>query len=96
MYKVKINKRALNDVQKALDYYDSIDKKIGDKFLKNFEKMVSLLSENPFFQVRYADVRCLLIAGFPYMLHFQVNEEKKLVIIRAVINTSRDPKKSWV
>ena len=33
-YLIKINKRALNDVQKALNHYDKIDKSIGDKFQK--------------------------------------------------------------
>jgi hypothetical protein len=95
-YLIKINKRALNEVQKALNHYDKIDKSIGDKFQKNLDKTIIAIASNPFFEMRYSDVRCLMINKFPYMIHFQVNEKKHLVIIRAVINTSKDPNINWV
>jgi len=91
LYPIKINKRALNDIQKALNHYDKIDTSIGDKFQNNLDKTVSTIASNPFFQIRYSDVRCLMITKFPYMLHFQVNEKKNIVIIRAIINTSKRP-----
>ena len=95
-YAIKINKRALNDIQKALNHYDKIDTSIGDKFQNNLGKTISSIASNPFFQMRYSDVRCLLITKFPYMIHFQVNEKKNSVIIRAVTNTSKNPKTNWI
>lgn len=95
-YSIKINKRAFNDIQKVLNHYDKIDTSIGDKFQNNLDKTISSIASNPFFQIRYSDVRCLMINKFPYMIHFQVNEKKNLVIIRAIINTSKDPKANWI
>jgi toxin ParE1/3/4 len=96
VYPIKINKRALNDIQKALNHYDKIDTSIGDKFQKNLDKTIVAITSNPFFQIRYSDVRCLLFTKFPYMIHFQVNEKKNIVIIRAVTNTSKNPKTNWI
>jgi toxin ParE1/3/4 len=79
-YFIKINKRALNDIQKALNYYDKIDTSIGDKFQKNIDKAIRIIANSPFFQIRYSDVHCLLVQKFPYMIHFQVNEKKNSVI----------------
>ncbi len=95
-YLLKINKRALNDIQKALNYYDKIDKSIGDKFLNFLDKTITTIGNNPFYQIRYSDVHCLLVKKFPYMIHFQVNEKTNTVIIRAIINTSKNPDTSWV
>ena len=95
-YLIKINKRALNDIQKALNYYDKIDTSIGDKFQKNLDKVIADITNNPFYQIRYSDVHCMLVKKFPYMIHFQVNEKKNTVIIRAIINTSKNPDTNWI
>ena len=95
-YLIKINKRAFNDIQKALSYYDTIDTLIADKFLSNLNRTINSIASNTFFQNRYTDVKCLLVPKFPYMIHFQVKERKNFVVIRAVINTSKNPKTNWV
>lgn len=51
-YAIKINKRALNDIQKALNHYDKIDTSIGNKFQNNLGKTISSIASNPFFQMR--------------------------------------------
>jgi toxin ParE1/3/4 len=76
-YIIKINKRALNDIQKALSHYDKIESSIGDKFLNNLNKTIDAIASNPFFRVRYSDVHCLLIKKVPYMIHFQIKEKRK-------------------
>ena len=95
-YLIKINKRALNDIQKAFNYYDKIDDSIGDKFQINLDKAIVAIANNPFYQIRYSDVHCLLVKKFPYMIHFQVNEKKNTVIIRAIINTSKNSNSTWI
>ncbi len=94
-YVVKINKRALNDIQQALNY-DKIDTNIDDKFYTQLKKAISDIANNPFYQIRYSNIRCLLIKKFPYMIHFQANEKKNTVIIRAIINTHKNPKNNWM
>jgi len=54
------------------------------------------LSTFALYQVRYGDkVRCLPIKTFPFMLHFTVDKKHKMVTIRAVFHTSKNPS-SWL
>jgi len=50
-FTIKINKRALNDIKKALDYYDAIDTAVGDKFETTINKTINLILTNPFFKL---------------------------------------------
>jgi hypothetical protein len=44
------------------------------------------------YAIRYADVRCMLVKKFPFMVHFTIDENQKLVEVFAVHHTSRNPK----
>ena len=88
-----IDPRAILDVQKAIDYYDEQQAGLGEKFENALNKHLLILEKNPFFRIRYDDVRCLPVKKFPYMVHFTVNEDEQTVTIWAVFHTSLDPKK---
>jgi len=95
-YKVVIAPRAIEEVQSAIDYYNSKQKGLGKRFLVEFKYTVSKIKRNPFYQIRYDDVRCLLVRGFPYMTHFSVEDNGHKVYVHAVIHTSLDPESNWV
>ena len=89
-FKVFISPLAFNDIQKAIDYYNDKQKGLGKRFHVAVKSAVGALRINPFYQLRYDNVRCFSVKRFPYMLHFTVHEEVKTVIIHAVIHTSLD------
>lgn len=90
-YKIVIVDEAKADYRKSLEWYKDINPELAKKFNLSFKKSLALLKENPLhFQIRYADVRTLLINTFPYLIHFTVYE--KLVVITAIYHTSRDSK----
>jgi hypothetical protein len=95
-FNLKIQPEALEDIQEAIYYYNSQQKELGNRFYNEVEKPLELLKRNPFFQIRYDDVRCLPIKRFPFMIHFFITENNKIVIIYAVINTHKNPAKSWI
>ena len=64
-------------------------------FLNSVNNSFSILEENPFYQIRYDDVRCLPIKKFPFMAHFTVDEIELLVKVYALVNTYRNPEKFW-
>ncbi len=73
-FEVKIDRRALDDVRDAIAYYDAVSAQVGDKFIEEFDNTVETLKLNPFFQVRYSNVRCLPLRKFPFLIHFTINE----------------------
>lgn len=95
-FELKIDKRVQEDIEKAIDYYFEHSFSVANKLYLEIQDAYDSLSKNPFYQIRYIDFRCLPLKSFPYMFHFSVNEEKNLVLIHALINTSKNPTKSWL
>ena len=42
-------------------------------------------------QIEYRDLRHASVHRFPYLIHYQVDEDKKAVFIFAITHTSRNP-----
>lgn len=91
----KIEPEAIIDIQSQIDYYNSKQKGLGKKFHKEVNIFFETIRKNPNFQIRYKNIRCLPLKKFPAMIHFTYHEQKKQVIIRAVLNTYLDPINHW-
>jgi toxin ParE1/3/4 len=93
LFTVVIEKRALKDAQKAINYYDEQLIGLGEKFNNALDKHIATIAKNPFYQIRYKDYRALPIKKFPYIIVFYVNENTNTVFISAVFNAKQNPKK---
>jgi hypothetical protein len=51
-YKIRIEERALLDIQQAFDYYDEQQKGLGIRFNQSVFHSFDVLSRNPFYQIR--------------------------------------------
>jgi plasmid stabilization system protein ParE len=92
-YKVKIEPEALADIQDIIIWYNQQKSGLGERFHKTIISQIDSLNKNPhMFRIRYKQIRCILVNKFPYMIHFYINEEIKIVEVLAVINTDRNPK----
>jgi hypothetical protein len=83
------------DVQEAITYYNSKKEGLGSIFYKALKVRYKSLKTNPFFQIRYQNIRCLPMKKFPYMIHFTLDEDSKTVFIEGVFNTSLNPDDHW-
>lgn len=92
-YRILIGPGAVNDIQKSIDYYEEQKKDLGKLFKEELNEKISALKINPFYQVRYDDVHCLPLHKFPHMIHYTIDKEKKIVIVRAVFHTSMNSEK---
>ncbi len=88
-FEVILDPRAIKDIQNIIDYYDDRQFGLGYKFESELNNQLSELYTNPFFQIRYNNVHCLPLNRFPYMIHFTIDEKKKIVTVRGVFHTSR-------
>ncbi len=95
-YTVKADPRVKDDLKEARDFLNSRRKGFGTKFLKEYRSFLKTLQSNPDFQVRYKEVHCLPMKTFKYMIHFEVDENSKMVHIYAVLSTHQDPNKHWL
>ncbi len=81
-----------NDVQQNIDWYNEKQANIGTRFFKAVKEQIPRIKKNPYgFAVRYEDVRCAKVKGFPYMIHFKVFPDINTIKVTAVFSTHRDP-----
>ena len=93
-FKLEIDKQVYKDLDDAIEYHSETKVKT---ILSAFEKTMRFLEQNPFFSVRYKNIRCLPLGKkLPYMLHFTINEASKTVYVHALISTNKDPDTSWL
>jgi hypothetical protein len=81
-----------DDLQENVNWYNEKQAGLGRRFYKAVKEQTAWIKKNPFtIAVRYDDVRCAKVKGFPYMVHFKVFQEIKTIKIIAVFGTPRDP-----
>lgn len=95
MFKVVFKKRAENQVETIASWYHERQARLGNQFLDEIDFASDFLTVNPFFSIKYLDVRSYLLNDFPYLLFYRIDEQKMIVRIIAVIHTSRNPLKSY-
>lgn len=91
-FKVVFQNDASVQLQHNINYYNAKQNGLGKRFAITVKSTAEQLAKNPFYQVRYDDIRCLSLPKFPFMIHFRVDETLNLVQIFAVLHTSLNPK----
>lgn len=92
----KINPEAKIDIQNLINYYNSQKEGLGKKFHLEIKNYFTAIKKNPYYQIRYNNVRCIPLRKFPVMIHYTIDVKLEIVIIRAVINTNLNPKTNWL
>ncbi|PZU91616.1 MAG: hypothetical protein DI529_00155 [Chryseobacterium sp.] len=91
MFKVSILKSAKSDLRDASDYYGTISKELKARFLTNFNDTLNQLKEIPYFQIRFDEFRVRQVKNFPVMVHYIINEEKKVVKVYGIRFAKSNP-----
>jgi plasmid stabilization system protein ParE len=92
-YTIQINQDALQDIRDTVDWYNFKTLGLGDEFKRQAISKINSLKKNPsIYTIRYADVRCLLIKNYPFLVHFTIDETNSLVKVFAIFHTSRNPR----
>jgi mRNA-degrading endonuclease RelE of RelBE toxin-antitoxin system len=92
-FNIKIDKDAFADIEAAAEWYNEQSYGLGTRFKNQVKSQIfSLETKALAFGVRYADVRCMLVHKFPFLVHYKINETESTVEIFAVLHTSRNPK----
>ena len=93
VYKVIVSLSAEKEIEGAIDYYSELSVDVPAKFLYQIEETYLILSDNPFFRIRYKNIRAVPVKGFPFMLFYSVIEDRELVIIYSCFHTAKSPRK---
>lgn len=97
LFTVVLNNSFSNDVIEAIEYYNAKKENLGFEFYETLKnKLISLKTDALLYQVRYTDIHCLKVGKFPYLIHYKVDSDLKIVYAFAVICTFKNPDDSWI
>lgn len=88
-----VNRPAVsNDIIDAVDYYKKINPQLAKQFLARLREAKTYIDKSPLgFQIKYKEVRTLLLKQFPYHIHYLIDNDKKQIIILAIIHVYKNP-----
>ena len=90
VYQLELRKRAIKQMQKSYDYYESKSLGLGERFLLTVEEYFEIIKNNPKqFQVKREEIREAYLQKFPFIIVYQII--KDTIIVYSVFHTSRNP-----
>jgi toxin ParE1/3/4 len=92
-YNIIVSPRAQREIENAIDYYALYSANAPANFIAILKDTYAKLAINPFFGVRYKNVRALKMKKLPYSLYFIINEKQATVRVLACFHNKRNPDK---
>lgn len=93
---VKYAPEVLQEIQHAVDYYNSLSDGLGKRFKQNLLNAIKAAKLNPTYNsFRYDDVRFAMVKKFPYAVHYTIDHRNHIVKIQAVLAFSQNPDTNW-
>ncbi|MES2797854.1 MAG: hypothetical protein V4683_17935 [Bacteroidota bacterium] len=91
-YKVKIDVDATIEFEESVKWYNEQVERLGDRFERHVKIQINSLKINPnLYPYKYPQIRCLPLFKYPFNIFFTIDEIEKLVVIRAIFHSSRNP-----
>jgi plasmid stabilization system protein ParE len=95
MFTIKLFQTASTDLQEAYDWYEEQSVGLGDRFIREVDSYLDLISENPYqFAIQFSGkYHFALLKHFPFRIVYRIDKVEKSIFVSAVFHTSRDPKR---
>lgn len=92
-YKLIYAAEVYDDLQQNVDWYNEKQSGLGSRFFEAVKEQISWIKKCPTCSaVRFDEVRCTKVKGFPYLIHFKVFTEINTIKVIAIFSTYRNPK----
>jgi len=93
-YKLEISPVAKANVKEAVAYYkQKVSLKIAQNFVKDYEYTLQKIKQNPFYQTYYKNFRGLPLKKYPYIIFYQIDENRNRIRIKGVFQANQDTSK---
>ena len=92
-FRVVIEAHGLQDIQNSIDYYETQQAGLGERFFNVIQKHFEIISSNPFHRIKYKDYRVLPVKIFPFIIVYYIVKKTNTVYIASVFHTSQNPDK---
>ena len=92
-YKIIVSPRAQKEIENAIDYYALYSTDAPANFIAVLKEAYATMETNPFFRVRYKNIRALKIKRFPHSIYFVINENQNTIRVLSCFHNKRNPNK---
>jgi toxin ParE1/3/4 len=91
-YTINLTPPAIEDIQTAMDYYNSHSPNLGYRFTDEVDNSLQAIAKLPeAYGYRYKNVRAKLLYKFPFLIFFIIDDKKFIVEVLRIFNTSLEP-----
>ena len=92
MFNVVVQELARLDAREAGQWYNLQKPGLSKKYTNDMVKTLRQIARNPSaFAIRYKNIRLANFETFPYAVHFYILENDALIVVIAILHTSRNP-----
>jgi mRNA-degrading endonuclease RelE of RelBE toxin-antitoxin system len=91
-YNISYSENAEKDAEEASRYYQNIVTGLGLRFLRDLDKTILALEQNPFsfhYYGKNKNIRRANLDVFPYSVYFHVTLNESILVVLAVIHQKR-------
>jgi toxin ParE1/3/4 len=93
-YKIVVTPDAIKNIENAVNYYKfEVSDKVAKLFINDYQKTFKDIQKTKYFQYFFEDFRGKPMKKFPFIVFYTINEEIKVIFIKAVFHTSQNPGK---
>ncbi|MCU7617301.1 type II toxin-antitoxin system RelE/ParE family toxin [Chryseobacterium sp. PBS4-4] len=92
-FKIVVSPIANNNIDDAIRYYRTQSQSAAKNFRKRLLDAYKSLQTNPFFVVKYENVRAIPLKKLPYLIFYDIDERDQVVNILSVFCTHQNPEK---
>ncbi len=90
--KCRLDDRASDEFINAVQHYARLDRRLGRRFIEDFQRSISLLRDNPYLGPQVlGDNRRLVLKRFPYSVLYRIDTANRLIQILAIVDQRRGP-----
>ena len=92
MYSIVIRPEVQHEIQDAAAYYEDQQSGLAQKFLGHLKSKISFIQLFPLAApVRFDDFRAVFLGKYPYLLIYEVLEDRKEIVVVRLFHTSKNP-----
>ena len=91
-YKIVLTPDAIKNIDDAIDYYKTVASvKVAKSFIDDYKTTFKDIQKVKYFQFFFQEFRGKPMKKFPFIVFYTIDEELKIIIIKAVFHTSQNP-----
>ena len=80
------------DIKESKLFYNSRLKGLGNEYVNLVKSEFKIIEKNPLlFEIKYNNTRVAFLEKFPIGIHFEIQEQTNVIVVKSVLHTARNP-----